>query len=62
MSSHYATGEPGEVKPKSQSPDGHPERVYYDDCESQHGQKGQNCLVQGTGDVVHMCEPHAKDW
>lgn len=71
MSSHYATGTPGENKPKlkasmltsaSSSSSSHPERTYYDDCESQHGEKGKNCLVQGTGDVIHMCEPHAKGW
>jgi hypothetical protein len=67
MASKYATGTPGEVKSKSgstQAPrsNGHAERVYYDDCESQHGEKGKNCLVQGTGDVVHMCEPHAKGY
>jgi hypothetical protein len=68
MASSYATGEPGKVRPsKSGSTEprginGHAERVYYDDCESQHGEKGKNCLVQGTGDVVHMCEPHAKGY
>jgi hypothetical protein len=33
-------------------------RLYYDDCESQHGVKGDNCLSAPGESPVQMCNFH----